>query len=141
MTNYIGITSASYCHSWAIMGISSIFRILKKSRYYRLLKFLKKSKLLKLAPCRCCVYFVHPEGWNSFRPNLHFRTSKSYFVVSISEKSPIWRESAISKIEVVLAMVIFSEIASPSTQISQILHSPLRRSRRMIWKMRRINSC
>ena len=62
MTNYIGITSASYCHSWAIMGISSIFRILKKSRYYRLLKFLKKSKLPKSAPCRCCVYFVHPDS-------------------------------------------------------------------------------
>ena len=68
------------------------FRNFEKSRYFRHFEFLKKSNFLKLHLALRCVYFVYPEGWNSFCQNRRFRWSKSLFVISISAKSPIWKK-------------------------------------------------
>ena len=73
-TNHIGF---SQCHTRAIMGISSNSADLKKSRYFRDFEFLKKSNFLELHLALRCVYFAHPEGWNSFCQNRRFRRSKS----------------------------------------------------------------
>ena len=69
------------------------FRNFEKSRYFRHFEFLKKSNFLKLHLALRCVYFVYPEGWNSFCQNRRFRWSKSLFVISISAKSPIWKKN------------------------------------------------
>ena len=68
------------------------FRRSEKSRYFGHFQFLKKSNFLKLHLALRCVYFAHPEGWNSFCQNRRFRWSKSLFVISISAKSPIWKK-------------------------------------------------
>ena len=68
------------------------FRRSEKSRYFGHFQFLKKSNFLKLHLALRCVYFAHPEGWNSFRQNRRFRWSKSLFVISVSAKSPIWKK-------------------------------------------------
>ena len=73
------------------------FRNFEKSRYFRHFEFLKKSNFLKLHLALRCVYFVYPEGWNSFCQNRRFRWSKSLFVISISAKSPIWKKIGILK--------------------------------------------
>ena len=69
------------------------FRRSEKSRYFGHFQFLKKSNFLKLHLALRCVYFVYPEGWNPFCQNRRFRWSKSWFVISISAKSPIWKKN------------------------------------------------
>ena len=60
--NILCILQASYSHTRAIIGIFSKFRFFEKSRYFRQKPFLKKSKLLKIALGRCCVFFVYPDS-------------------------------------------------------------------------------
>lgn len=70
--------------------------------------------MLILPQGRRCVFFVYPEPKNKHSSAERPSISHAVFIASISEKSPIWRNSAVSKIERVIAIVMFSEIVSRS---------------------------
>ena len=77
----------------------------KKNRCFRVSACQKKSLRAILPRCRCCVYFVYPEGQIQTSSAGVHSVSRAENIMRIFEKSPIWKKNASSKIEIELAIV------------------------------------
>ena len=75
----------------------------KKTRCFGVSACQKKSLRAILPRCRCCVYFVYPEGQIQTSSAGVHSVSRAENIMRICEKSPIWKirkNYASSKIEI-----------------------------------------